>query len=174
MEPIIHFVVPFIALTLTGLNVRKAFLISLFALLPDVDALFLIHRSLTHSIVVLLAVAAPLILLACKLKPNLRNYGVLALLSIASHIVLDTFTDFTPILWPLYGYSVWVKADLTAHIGSFPTLALNLYLLTEPIKFQHSQSLDAPLFTGGGLIISTVMLLPFFVKALQRRLRVVR
>ena len=54
MKPLIHFIVPFTALTLAGVEFRKALPISLLALLPDLDALFLVHRSLSHSLVVLL------------------------------------------------------------------------------------------------------------------------
>jgi hypothetical protein len=78
MEPLIHFIVPFIVLTLVGVDVKKAFPISLLALLPDFDAFFLVHRSLSHSIMVVLAVAVPIALLTYKLKPRLLNYVILA------------------------------------------------------------------------------------------------
>ena len=67
MEPAIHFIVPFIALTLVGVKFRRALPVSLLALLPDLDALFLVHRSLSHSLIVLLMVAVPLLALAYKL-----------------------------------------------------------------------------------------------------------
>jgi len=165
VEPLIHFVVPFIALMLVGVKFRKALPISLLAVLPDLDALFLVHRSLSHSLVVVLVVAAPFVLLTYKFKPRLQGYAFLALLAVASHLILDLFAGYTPILWPLYGYSVWIQAGLVAHIGSSQSLALSAQLLTEPITFQPFQSLDAPLFTGEGLILSTVLLMPVFFKA---------
>jgi len=159
--------VPFIALTLVGVEFRKALPISLLAVLPDLDALFLVHRSLSHSIVVVLTVAVPFLLLTYKFKPSLYSYGFLGLVSVASHLVLDLFAGYTPILWPLYGYSVWIQAGLVAHIGSSPSLALSAKLLTEPITFQQFQSLDAPLFTGEGVILSAVLLMPVFFKAFK-------
>jgi hypothetical protein len=44
-------------------------------------------------------------------------------------------------------------------------------MLTEPVSFEVAGSLDAPLFTGSGLIASLVVLAPFFVKRLEQRFR---
>lgn len=171
MEPLIHFVVPFVALMLVGFKVKEALPLSLFALTPDLDALFLIHRSFTHSIPFLLLVAASLLLVIYKIKPRLLKYGFVALLSTLSHIVLDLPAGYTPILWPLCNNSVWLQADLLAHIGSAPTLALNLQILTKPITFEYLGSLDAPLFTSSGLITSLTILTPFIIKIVAQSFR---
>jgi len=166
VEPLIHFVVPFTALTLAGVKFRKALPISLLALLPDLDALFFVHRSLSHSLIVVLSVTTPFLLLTYKFKPRLYGYALLALMAVASHLILDVFAGFTPTLWPLYRYSVWVQAGLVAHMGSSPSLTSSVKLITEPITFQPFQSLDAPLLTGEGLILSAVLLMPILLKAL--------
>jgi len=167
VEPIIHFVVPFIALTLVGVEFKEALPTSLLAILPDLDALFVVHRSLSHSIVVVLGVMMPLLLLTYKFKPRLHGYAFLALLAVASHLVLDLFAGYTPLLWPLYGHFVWIHAELMAHIGGSASLSPSVKLLTKPITFQPFQSLDAPLFTGEGLILSAVLLTPLFFKAFK-------
>jgi membrane-bound metal-dependent hydrolase YbcI (DUF457 family) len=169
MEPLIHFIAPFIALTLIGVDVKKALPISLLALLPDFDALFLIHRSLSHSIIVVLAVAMPIVLLTYKLKPRLLNYVVLASLVVVSHLILDLFSGYTPILWPLSSCSVWIKTELGVHIGSSMFIIPSVKLLIQPTTFQHFQSLDAPLFTGEGLIISLLLSAPLLLKAVKKR-----
>ena len=164
MEPIIHFVVPFIALTFAGVRFRRALLSSLLALIPDLDALFLVHRSLSHSLIVVLTVIVPLLSLTYGFKPRLQGLCSLALMSLASHLVLDAFAGYTPIFWPLYAYSVWVQAGMVAHIGSSPSLALSAQLLTKPITFKPFPSLDAPLFTGEGLILSAILLMPVLLR----------
>ena len=169
MEPLIHFIVPFTALTLVGVKFRKALPISLLAILPDLDALFLVHRSLSHSLVVLLSVMVSFLLLTYKFKLSLYSYVFWGLISMASHLVLDLFTGYTPILWPLYGYSVWIQAGLVAHVGSSPSLALNIKVLTQPVTFQPFQSLDAPLFTGEGLILSAILIMPVLLRAFKFR-----
>jgi len=165
VEPLVHFVVPLAALLLFGVELKKALSVSLFALLPDVDALFLVHRSLSHSIVVMLIVVAPFLVLIYKFKPRLQVYGLLGLLATVSHSVLDVFNGFTPILWPLYNYSVWIQAGLGVHIGSSPSVMSSARLLFEPVRFESFQGLDAPLFTGEGLILSLVLLSPVLLRA---------
>ena len=171
MEPIIHFIIPFIALTLAGVDVKRALPISLLALLPDLDALLLIHRSLSHSIIIMLAAAAPIALLTYKLKPQLLNYAILASLALASHPALDLFTGYTPILWPLSSHSLWIKTELSVHIGSSMHIIPTLKLLTRPTTFQPLQSLDAPLLTGEGLITSLLLSTPLLLKTVERRAR---
>jgi len=165
MEPLVHFIVPFAALLLVGVGFRKALPISLLALLPDVDALFLVHRSLSHSIVLILVVVAPFLFLSYKFKPKFQGYTLLALMAAASHPILDVFGGYTPILWPLYGYSIWVRAELSAHVGSYPSLISSAQLLTKSISFQPFQSLDAPLLTGEGLILLAVLLTPVLLRS---------
>jgi len=164
LEPLFHFVVPLTALLLFGLKFKEALPISLLALLPDLDALFLVHRSLSHSIVIMLTMIAPFLMLTYKFKPELKNYSFLAFMAVASHSVLDAFSGYTPILWPLYSHSVWIQVGLGAHIGSSPSLTSSAQLLTKPITFEQFQSLDAPLFTGEGLILSIVLLSPILLK----------
>ena len=167
MEPLIHLVVPFTALTLYGLEWRKALPIALLAVLPDFDVFFHVHRSMSHSLVVISAVGLPLLMLAYGLK-SLR-VGLLGLLAVASHIALDVFDGYTPVLWPLYENSMWIQAELRAQISSSPTLTPALRLAMEPTRFTAFRSLDAPLFTGEGLIISIVLVLPLLFKFFGER-----
>ena len=169
MEPLIHFIIPFVALMLFGVNLRSSLLIALLALTPDVDALLLVHRSFTHSLPVVVVFVAPLLLALYRFNPNLLKYGFMGLLSVASHIALDLPTGYTPFLWPLYNYSMWIQAELAVHVGSAPTLTLDLRVLTQPIVFEVVRSLDAALFTGWGLIVSLIILLPLLARALCRR-----
>ncbi len=150
---------------LVGLEARKALPISLLAVLPDLDTLFLVHRSPSHSLTVVLGVIVPLLFLTYKFKPRLQGYALLALLAVGSHLVLDLFAGYTPLLWPLYGYSVWINAELMIHIGGSTSLNPSVKLLTEPTTFQPFQTLDAPLLTNEGIILSTVLLTPVLVRA---------
>jgi len=66
VEPLLHFAVPFAVFTALGVKPKRAFLLSLFALLPDLDILINIHRFCSHSLIPLLAITIPLILIAVK------------------------------------------------------------------------------------------------------------
>ena len=45
VEPLLHFVVPFVSLRAVGLDLRKATFDSLITLTPDLDVVFNTHRS---------------------------------------------------------------------------------------------------------------------------------
>lgn len=171
MEPLLHFVIPFIAFMLLGVDLRKSFLLSLLALTPDLDALFLVHRSFTHSLVALLAASTPLLLLLYKYRRDAFKNGVMGILSIASHIALDLPAGYTPLLWPLYNYSIWIQTELSAHLGSTLTMVLDARILTEPIMFEVAESLDTSLFTSTGLIAALVVITPLFVKRIGWKIR---
>jgi len=167
MEPLLHLVMPFTALTLYGLEWRKALPLALLALLPDFDVLFHVHRSMSHSLVVISLVGLPLLMLAYRL--NNPQIGWLGFLAVYSHIALDVFAGYTPILWPLYGNSVWIQTELRAYISSTPTVIPALNVAMKPTQFIAFQSIDAPLLTGKGLIISIILILPILVNVLGKK-----
>lgn len=94
-----------------NVRLKKAFLLSLLALTPDLDALFHIHRSISHSAIILLAIMI-LIWLAAR-KPWIRTQIPFALFALISHLTLDVFTGYTPILWPLSQSSIWIQMELS-------------------------------------------------------------
>lgn len=169
MEPLLHFIAPLVALSLLGVRFKEALPLALLALLPDFDALLLVHRSLTHSLAILLAISLPILAILYLYRPRLLRPSLLALLSISSHLALDLFDGYTPLFWPLYDQSLWLRADLMAHIGSPPTLFISAQLLTRPVSFETLKYLDAPLFTGEGMILSIILLSPLLVRALGDR-----
>jgi dolichol-phosphate mannosyltransferase len=168
MEPLIHFTVPFVMLVLLGLSPKKALPLALLALAPDFDVLFLVHRSLSHSIPVYAAVFLPPTIMAHVMKRGMRTC-VLAFSALASHTLLDTFSGATPLFWPVYRESLWIETDLTFHIGSSINLIPTLALATEPTTFQALKSFDAPLLTGEGLVISLTLLTAMLLGIVMRR-----
>ena len=98
---LIHFAIPFAAFSYFR-RPREAFVASLIALLPDIDALLIrVHRSTTHSLVVVLAACGISLLTIRSLRPRLLGFGLLATFALVSHLLLDLFTTYTPIFWPL-------------------------------------------------------------------------
>jgi len=167
MEPLIHFIIPFTAFFLSGVKLRKALLFSLLSLLPDLDAFFLIHRSFSHSIIVLLIVTIILLWITHK-KQKFQSYVLLGFIAIALHLILDLFSGYTPILWPLYNYSLWIKVDFVAHFGSSLIFTYDMKIIKNPIDFSPLTSLDAPLFTSEGLIISIILFIAILIKIFRK------
>ena len=170
MEALLHFVLPLLAFTLLGVKPRKAFPLALLGVLPDLDVLFLVHRSLSHSLIIIGLASFPFFLLSFVLKPRTLRTVWLGFLSVASHPILDLFSGYTPILWPLHPYSLWVEAGLDGFFGSGVRFQLELEVHQIPTVFHRRVMLDAPLFTGPTLIASLVLLTPLIYRMLKESL----
>jgi len=168
MEPLLHFTIPFVVLVLAGIHVRKALPISALTLIPDLDVLFHIHKSISHSITIPMAVA---MLLLLRRRVMDRNVVATSLLAVCSHSILDVFTGYTPIFWPLFVESIWLQVDVWGHMGSSLGFDPSCRILAEPSSFVPFQSLDAPLLTGDGLIVSAMLLTPLFLRGLRKSVK---
>jgi len=167
VEPLLHLTVPFAALKAARLDWRTALFTSIVALIPDLDVLFHVHRSLTHSILILALITLPILALTHRNR-TLRNLTLLGIIGVLSHLALDLFSDYTPLLWPLLNESFWVSTNLDVQLKSFPTLITSVKLLIKPTTFPTFQSLQAPLVTSTGVGISLLLLAPTLTEALVR------
>ncbi|MEM3551185.1 MAG: metal-dependent hydrolase [Candidatus Bathyarchaeia archaeon] len=174
MEPLLHFVVPFVALTLAGFKLQKALPLAFLALIPDLDAFFMVHRSLSHSALILVLASLPFFASAYKIKREALKTCFFGLTSFLSHVVLDVFSGYTPIFWPLYDKALWVETGLSVHVGGSVGLSAYIDLLKTPVTFETFESFDAPIYTSGGIVLSLALLSPFIIKALIRFTRSIR
>jgi len=168
VEPLLHFVVPFASLRAFRIDLRKAALASLIALAPDLDVFFHVHRSESHSIIILAAIVIPLLLLTRNRK-EARAIVLLGTFGLITHLVLDLFQAPTPLLWPLINDSMMVSAKLDLRIGSGPIVTGSAGLVTGQSTIGFFSSFDAPLLTTQGLGISVVLLAPTFFTILRQQ-----
>ena len=169
VEPLVHFSVAFSALAVSGSSSRKAAFAAFFALLPDLDVLLHVHRSMTHSILILGGIAFLAALLTWGTKYWI--YVPLAAAGLVSHLLLDLFSGYTPVLWPVYNRAVQLIFSSVTHIGSTPTVTFRADVLTEPVRFEPFDSLDAPIFTSEGLIASAILLVPVLLTRVYKASR---
>ena len=173
VEALLHFAVPFASLRAMGLDWRRAILVSVIALTPDLDVLFLVHRSPSHSAVVLILVIVGLLFLSFLVptgkRSAVRSVIMLGAVGLVTHLVLDIFGTYTPILWPLLNDSYWLSTDFQLHIGSLPSITGSLKLLSEPTVFPSFDSFEAPVLTNEGLSVSLVLLVPSMITILRNR-----
>ena len=163
-----HFSVVF-ALTAPVLGLRRAIVLSLISLVSDLDALFRVHRSVSHSAVLLLVASFVAFGLVRKLKPTLSSMVCVGCLALLCHPVMDTFSTYTPILYPLIAESVYISVEGRILIGGSIAPSVRGEIETRPTEFAHFQTLDAPLFTNEGFIVSLLLVaIPFLMLFLRR------
>ena len=159
MEPLVHFALPLAALLMLGVELKTAAPLALLGILPDMDALLLIHRSFSHSFVVLGLLFLVILLITERFRFAPPKFVALAFLVVASHIVLD-LGSLTPILWPIYPYDVSLKIAINLVLGNGVGLTPSFKLTETPTEFIKVTGIDYPLFTEEGLLLTVVLLIP--------------
>jgi dolichol-phosphate mannosyltransferase len=168
-ELLLHFSIPF-AVTAPILGLRRALLVGFIAILPDADVLIRIHRSFTHSIILISMLAALLIYASWKTGRGLPTVSACSL-SLLSHPILDLFQSPTPILYPFSEYSYHLSIKMNALISEKIIPEISARVNFEKTDFTRFQSLDAPLFTDVGFIASLILIaspsIYYFLRALR-------
>ncbi|MCP8321917.1 MAG: metal-dependent hydrolase, partial [archaeon] len=131
-ELLIHFALPFASLSMIGVRPKIAFVASIFAIMPDLDVLLNVHKSITHSFILLFLVS---FIAYSLLKKSYGELILICFIGFASHLFLDLFSGYTPILWPLYDKSIRISLGLDAHLGNSFTLTPYAQILATPISF---------------------------------------
>ena len=158
-EPLIHFIVPFSVLIMCGIGVKKSALFASLAILPDLDVLFHIHRSFSHSIFFILLFCAPVIIVAAAKHSKWTTDAIVATLVLLSHPFMDLFTYYTPIFWPLYNNSIYILAEMITNMDNVSQLHLLFKIKLKPVVFYHTVSMYAPIFTSQGVAATLVIVI---------------
>ncbi len=168
-EPLIHFIIPLFLLIMLGINLKKSVLISSLAIIPDLDVIFGVHRSSSHSIIIILIVSIVTILILNYLKIGKNSEYLLAILVLLSHPFMDMFGWYTPILWPVADKSIYIFTELTTNMNSVLDLNLIFKINFEKTIFYKINGGDGPIFTSQGFGISLVLLIGLLMKNISVR-----
>ncbi|MCC6015068.1 MAG: metal-dependent hydrolase, partial [Desulfurococcaceae archaeon] len=138
----------------TRVGTRRALLLGLLGLLPDVDALLRVHRWSTHSLVVIALSAVPLLALVYVRRRGWVGLALLALLIVALHPVADVFTGQTPVLWPLAD-SVWVRVSVSGVSSSTGVaVAPSIEVITSRPDFTQRGAVEGPVVAEVGIVLA--------------------
>ncbi len=162
-EPLIHYAVAYALIAYSTRRYKEAAIASIAALLPDIDALFHIHRSATHSYAILIPIIILVIIAVSYRIPKYKNLAISSSIALLTHPILDAFQSPTPILWPLidksiyFNISCWVLIEGSSII---PKITSNISLEYVNTEFTSFKYLDAPLYTSEGVIIAILIFIP--------------
>jgi len=156
-EPALHFSIPFSVLSYLRLDPAMCLIVSVAALVPDLDILFRVHRSVSHSAVLYLPVAV----LGIVASVYSSCWSVLLFatwFSLTSHVLLDTVSGFSPIFWPLSKEEVCVSVALGVRVGNSVQLRPEVSIRRKPLDVRQRDSLDAVALTLEGALVSVLLL----------------
>ena len=165
-EPLVHYIIPFIILGMLGISIKKAALFSLLAILPDIDVIFHIHRSFSHSFFFILFFAVPAIIIINNYYKPLFNDSIIAALIVLTHPFMDMFDNYTPVFWPLYSKSIRLVTECTTNMNNVFDLNFNFNILTKPIVFYRPGLIDTHIFSSVGVGVSILLLTGLILKHL--------
>ena len=164
-----HYVISYLVSTRV-FKFKESLVIALVGLLPDIDVLLMIHRWISHSLLIP-TLTLPLVPLIIKyLGRDYLKYLVVPVILYILHIILDLFTAPTPILWPIstQSYSLGVKLDgVLSDTGI--KLIPNLIVSTEASDFTRKSVLEGPLITDTGIMVAVVTVLTLTIEYLAKR-----
>jgi len=141
---------------------RRAGVLALLGLLPDVDALLGVHRSPLHSLVVWLVLLA---LGVWWRGSSLGRLVIMASLLSLIHIFADVFTGPAPLFWPFSYRAYSVAFDLFVSVrGSGGILSLNgvrfgVHAGVESFVAKPGELIKGPLVDATGVIVAMAVAL---------------
>jgi len=168
-EPLLHFSISF-AVAAPIIGVKRALVVALISLLPDVDVLLHIHRSATHSIL-FLSIPIVIAILVLHLSRKPKSLAIASGLGLLSHPLLDSFQSPTPILYPLSNYSYHISPKLEVIVSDKVTFHPAMIVEGQPTIFSSFHSLDAPIFTDVGFFMSLILVSVPLIHAIYSRHR---
>lgn len=163
VEPLLHVLIPFTTLILFGISYKKSLCISLFALLPDFDVFFNVHRSITHSAVFILLICTVVFIIIHLYNINYKtNYSLktigLITITLLSHVVFDVFHTYTPLLYPIYNKAFWIHTELITHLDDLSYYNFVFEIKTAEASFGDIESESVGrIFTGIGLVTLAIL-----------------
>ncbi|KXA96191.1 hypothetical protein AKJ37_05840 [candidate division MSBL1 archaeon SCGC-AAA259I09] len=161
VEALLHFTVVLAASLGIGIEPEVALILSVIALLPDIDVFFGFHRMYTHSALLMVMVGGPAIAILSFF--GLGRFGLLALSLALTHPLIDSFSDYTLLLWPAFRKPLRFDFSLKL-IGASPLKISSESGGRTKDEIQNPDHLEGPLATGRGVVISIVILFPFLLK----------
>lgn len=157
MEVFYHFLFPYVLLTLFGVKPKHAIPLAALAVTPDLDVLFYVHRSLSHSVVVILFVFAAPLLYTWLRRRSLFRCVLCGFLSVASHPVFDMLGGYTPILWPIYDKSIAVSTQVQVMVNPTIHLEPSFNIFQTPTVFNHLTDWQALVFSGPAALMTALL-----------------
>lgn len=106
-----HLLLPLLFLLALRVDARRAVLLAPLAVLPDLDALFGLHRALGHSFIPVLVLPMAILVYARLRRPEWMAAALLVQFYLASHVVLDL--GGVAFLWPVVQEQFYVQLGVT-------------------------------------------------------------
>lgn len=131
MDPATHLILPMLFLLSARINPRLAIPLSLFAIFPDFDSVFGIHRATLHNLFIVAIIPLIFVFWARFRKPELFLPGLVILFYLSSHILLDL--GGVALFYPFFQDGIYLEPSIELHSGNALWFNLNVEYGTRPL-----------------------------------------
>lgn len=132
MDPLMHILLPVLFLLAIRMNPKMVLLYAPFAILPDFDALFGLHRAAFHGFIVAVLIPLALVAYSKYKRPEWLAGSTLILFYLASHVVLDL--GGVAFLWPFTTDMFYFDPQVTFKITGGVAFDFNLEYGVKPFE----------------------------------------
>ncbi len=166
-DPLLHYIVSFIVAK-RRYRILQALLISLVGIVPDLDVVFHIHRSATHSLVILCIVAFLIyVFLKLFIKNSAKAIAILGtcVLLYLLHILMDIFTGLTPLLWPITNYALFIDIRIDFTMGSSPCIDMPIRIVIKPYTMEMYEVIRGSIATPISIALATALAITISIQS---------
>jgi len=160
MDPLIHLLLPILFLLALRIDTRKVILFAPFAILPDFDAAFHLHRAVLHSFIPIVILPACLILYSKMKRPEWMLSSLLVLFYLSSHIVLDL--GGVAFAWPFTTDMLYFDPEVTFNMQGGINFGFHLEYGVKP--YVEMTTTDFVSETGFAMIFLGMLVVAVFRK----------
>ncbi|MBU0623732.1 MAG: metal-dependent hydrolase [Candidatus Thermoplasmatota archaeon] len=160
MDPLIHLLLPILFLLALRIDTRKVILFAPFAILPDFDAAFHLHRAVLHSFIPIVILPACLILYSKMKRPEWMLSSLLVLFYLSSHIVLDL--GGVAFAWPFTTDMLYFDPEVTFNMQGGINFGFHLQYGVKP--YVEMTTTDFVSETGFAMIFLGMLVVAVFRK----------
>lgn len=160
MDPLIHLLLPILFLLALRIDTRKVILFAPFAILPDFDAAFHLHRAVLHSFIPIVILPACLILYSKMKRPEWMLSSLLVLFYLSSHIVLDL--GGVAFAWPFTTDMLYFDPEVTFNMQGGINFGFHLQYGVKP--YVEMTTTDFVSETGFAMLFLGMLVVAVFRK----------
>ncbi len=150
----------------------RALLLALIGIAPDLDVVAHIHRSATHSLVLSLILAFPIFISSFwfDTMKRMRVVIALAILLYVLHLVMDLFTGYVPILWPLTDRSYYLdlRIEFVSSELDHP-MNISIHIASTRTQFVYCENVGGSIAALPGIILAITAIILESMQELEKR-----
>jgi len=162
-----HLLLPLLFLLAVRVDAKTAILFAPLAILPDLDALFGLHRALFHNFMIILVLPLAFVAYSKLRRPEWMLGSVIALFYLSSHVVLDL--GGVAFFWPFVQQQFYFQPEVQFNLQGGVNFRIDIDYGMKDLEEMGTSSFLS--YEGAALLLLGALVLVVFRKETLQGLR---